>query len=113
MTKTYAQLQKQIETLQREAEKVKRVERQGVIDRIKEAIAAYDITASDLGLGGGKGQRGTRATGRVAGKAARAKAGQAVRFRDSAGNTWVGRGPRPQWLREALANGKTLKDFAV
>ena len=29
------------------------------------------------------------------------------------GNTWGGRGPRPQWLRDALANGKSLQDFAV
>jgi DNA-binding protein H-NS len=36
-----------------------------------------------------------------------------VKYRDGEGNTWVGRGPRPQWLRDALANGKTLADFAV
>ncbi len=29
-----------------------------------------------------------------------------AKFRDEAGNDWVGRGPRPLWLRTALANGK-------
>ena len=36
-----------------------------------------------------------------------------VRFRDDEGNTWIGRGPRPQWLKDALASGKNLGDFAV
>lgn len=36
-------------------------------------------------------------------------------YRDPANpmNKWVGRGPRPAWLKEALANGKTLADFRV
>lgn len=34
-----------------------------------------------------------------------------VRYRDSAGNTWTGRGKRPGWLAAALANGKTLDSF--
>jgi DNA-binding protein H-NS len=36
-----------------------------------------------------------------------------VKFRNEAGATWVGRGKRPQWLRDALAAGKQLSDFAV
>jgi DNA-binding protein H-NS len=37
------------------------------------------------------------------------------RFRDPAKpeNTWSGRGPRPVWLREALASGKKLEDFEI
>jgi DNA-binding protein H-NS len=42
-----------------------------------------------------------------------AAAQKAPRFRDAQGNVWVGRGPRPKWLREALASGKTLEEFAV
>ena len=45
---------------------------------------------------------------RKAGKTARA-----VKYRNEAGEGWVGRGKRPQWLRDALAGGKTLEDFAV
>ena len=40
MTKTYAQVMKQIDSLAREAEKLKRKEIDGVVARIKEAIAA-------------------------------------------------------------------------
>ena len=52
MTKTYVQIQKQIETLQREADKLKRKEIDDVIAKIKEAIDVYGLTAIDLGFGG-------------------------------------------------------------
>ncbi len=117
MTKTYADVVKQIESLSREAEKLKRKEVEGVIDRIREAIAAYGLTASDLGLGGKRGprpgsvRRGPKA--KAAGKRAGAAGARPAKFRDENGNTWGGRGPRPQWLRDALANGKKLEDFSV
>lgn len=109
MTKTYEQLIKQIDTLSREAEKLKRKEREGVIARMKEAIPIYGITADDLGLTLSK-SKGKAIGARKAGKS---KSARAARFRDEAGNIWVGRGPRPQWLRDALAAGKSLADFAV
>ena len=114
MTKTYAQIQKQIEALQRDAEKVRRQEVEGVIARIREAIQVYGLTASDLGLDGArrKGKPGPK-PGSKRKAAAKGKPSRAAKYRDDAGNTWVGRGPRPQWLREALAAGKSLQDFAV
>jgi len=38
----------------------------------------------------------------------------AAKFRnpDNASQTWNGIGKRPQWIRDALAAGKTLEDFA-
>ena len=113
MTKTYAQIQKQIQALSREAEQVKRKEVDGVVARIKEAIAVYGLTASDLGLTGARvskvvlGKNPGKKTG------AKSKGAAVVKFRDEAGNTWVGRGPRPHWLRDALAGGKKLEDYAV
>jgi DNA-binding protein H-NS len=112
MTKSYSQLMKQIDTLKREAEDVRRKEIAGVVDRIKEAIKAYGLTAADLGLGTRAAKEPRKAVKAGAGrKAAKGKA--AVKFRDEAGNTWGGRGPRPAWLRQALAAGKQLSDFAV
>jgi DNA-binding protein H-NS len=117
MTKTYVQIQKQIETLQREAEKLKRKEIDDVIAKIKEAIAVYELTAADLGLDGKGGRRrAAGARGRPAAKtrpARRSRGASEVKYRDESGNTWGGRGPRPQWLRDALAAGKALTDFAV
>ena len=102
MTQTYAQLQKQIASLEAQARKAKSAELNAVIGRMKEAIAVYGITAADLF--GGKSA-----------KAARSKASRhgAAKYADGDGNTWVGMGKRPQWLRDALAAGKALQDFAV
>ena len=136
MSKSYTDIVKQIEALQVEAARLKSAEISGVIVRIKEAIAAYGLSASDLGLGAKPGRKPGRPVGSGkkkpgpkpgAKKAAAAaspfgtaskpgkpsKSSKAARFRDTNGNTWVGRGPRPQWLRDALAAGKSLKDFAV
>ena len=116
MTKTYAQVMKQIDSLSKEAERLKRKEIDGVISRIKRAIDAYGLTAADLGLGARIGRpAGVKTLGnRKAAKALKpGKAAKPVRFRDDTGNTWIGRGPRPQWIQDALAAGKKLGDFAV
>lgn len=48
-------------------------------------------------------------------RAVKQTAGEAVvaRFADGSGNTWSGRGPRPGWLKEAIAQGKSPDDFRV
>ncbi len=122
MKKTYEQVLKQIEELQVQAENLRRSEVTGVIERIRDAISHYKLTAADLGLGnagkaakGGKSSGGTAAQPkqRKAGKKPGAKAPPVVKFRNDSGGTWGGIGKRPDWLREALASGKTLQDFLV
>lgn len=112
MTKTYAQVMKQIDHLKAEAEKLRRQEVDGVIDRIREAIRHYGLTASDLGLGRAKPgpKPGAARLGR---RKARKLTKVAAKFRDENGNTWAGRGKRPVWLRDALAAGRKLEEFAV
>lgn len=118
MKKTYAQVVKQIETLQQEADKLRRQEIDGVVSRIREAIQHYGLSAADLGLGP-KSARGAKAAGKPAAGTRRksakgkSKAARPVKFRDEAGRTWGGIGKRPQWLRDALAAGRSLQDFAV
>ena len=117
MKKTYAQVVKQIETLQQEADKLRRHEIEGVVARIREAIQHYGLTAADLGLAPAAARK-AKAAGKPAAKtrrrkSAKAKPARAVKFRDENGRTWGGIGKRPQWLRDALAAGKTLQDFAV
>lgn len=113
MTKTYLQVMKQIDSLKSEAEKLRRKEIAGVVGRIREAIQHYGLTAADLGLSGEtkKPRKAGVRKGRAGPRASRPAA--TVKYRDEAGNTWVGIGKRPQWVRDALASGKTLKDFAV
>ena len=120
MATTYLELAAQIEKLQSQAASLKSKERPQVIAQIKAAIAAYDLTAQDLGLAGttkgkaGKaGKRAAPGTGikRRVGK--KAKAAPAVKFKDDNGNVWSGRGPRPAWLRAALEGGAKLESFAA
>jgi DNA-binding protein H-NS len=111
MPKTYIEVQQQIEALQKEAEALKAAEKQGVIDRMKEAVAVYGITAEDLGLAGAR--RGPQKAGKGQLSSAKPKAAaRSAPYGDSIGNTWGGRGPRPRWLKDALAAGSKLEDFA-
>lgn len=113
MKKSYTQFVKQIEALKVEAEKVRRQEANGVIDRIREAISFYNLTAADLGLGARvpKAPKAVAKPGRPRTKAAAAPA--VIKYRDEQGRGWVGRGKRPQWLRDALTAGKSLQDYLV
>lgn len=98
-TATYAEIQAQIEKLKAEAEALRKKEIADVVADIKAQIAAYGLSAADLGL---------------APRAARSRkaAGKPV-YADGQGNTWVGRGKRPEWIRAALAAGKTLDELRV
>lgn len=102
---TYKELTKQIQALQAKAEKLRQAELAEVVTRIKTAIAHYGLTAAHLGLSGGP------AKGKGKGKAQKAASG--TLYRDEAGRTWGGRGPRPLWLREAIAAGRALESFVV
>lgn len=105
MSQSYSQIVQEIENLKRKAEAARAKEVAGVVRRMKEAIRVYGITAKDLGL------NNAAAAARATTKGSQG-AGSA-QFADDEGNTWVGRGPRPGWLKEALAAGRSLEEFAV
>jgi DNA-binding protein H-NS len=127
MTRTYSQVMKQIEALKVEAEKLRRIESNGVVARIREAIGFYGLTAADLGLSGALPKVAAPAGAMPAAAAAdkpmkrkgkrkgpaKVKTPPVPKFRDEEGHTWGGIGKRPDWLRAALANGKTLQDFLI
>lgn len=119
MTKSYQQIRKQIEDLERQAEKLRRDEVAGVIDRIRDAIRVYNLSAADLGLSTARAPKADSAAAKPGRKPGRPKKSAAKgttvapKFRDENGNTWAGRGKRPVWLRDALNAGKKLEDFAV
>jgi len=102
MSQSYTQIQKKIETLQRQAEKLREKEAEGVISRIKIAIKHYGLTADQLGL-----------TARIAVARSGKRASRDAKFGDGQGNYWSGRGPRPHWLRDALNAGRKLEEFAL
>jgi DNA-binding protein H-NS len=120
MKKTYQQIRRQIEGLEREAEKLKRAEVAGVIERIRLAIDTYGITAADLGLGVSSkvakvSRKSTGPSAKTQGSTGKAlkKRKVPVKFRDQSGNTWTGRGSQPRWLKDALATGRSLDEFRV
>lgn len=109
MAKTYAEIQKEIESLQKTAESLRQKEVAGVVERIKTAIATYQLTAQDLGFGA---RSAAPSVPRGKGKGKRApKAAAAAAYRHPDGRSWSGRGRRPAWINEALAAGKSLDDF--
>ena len=119
MARTYEQLQRQIEALQAEADRVCQEEVAGVIAKMRQAIDYYGITAAELGFSAGakaaapRAAKGPGRKARVLKAAAKTKQPAEVAYRDANGNTWVGRGKRPQWLRDALAGGRSLDEFRV
>jgi len=109
---TYIELQKQIAALQKQADALKAEERAGVIERMREAIGVYEITAQELGFAGSARRSPAGVARKAAGRPAKASKRGGAAYADSNGNTWGGRGPRPRWLRAALEAGAQLEDFA-
>jgi DNA-binding protein H-NS len=134
----YVRIQAQIEKLKDQAEKLKKKELSQVIANIKKAVAAYGLTAEDLGLGTKKTKpsprRGRpiksgrpdlaaqsspkRGRGRPSATAQDAKPDRrsvvAPKFRDSVtGATWTGRGKQPKWLAQALSLGRKIEEFKI
>jgi DNA-binding protein H-NS len=100
---TYKAVMAQIEKLKHKAEQIRQAEIKGVVDRIRDAMAHYGLTADDLRLSG------KAASGKSAAKKAAKKAGKkqakvaanpgAPKYRDPAtGKTWTGRGKPPNWI---------------
>ena len=106
-----AALEKEAAALQEQIETAQRAERAEVINQIKSLMAEHGISFTELGArsGGGGGSGRTRSA-----KPAGTGRKVAVKYRDEAtGNTWSGRGLQPNWLKNALAEGRKLEDFAV
>ncbi|RYF53202.1 MAG: hypothetical protein EOO27_26765 [Comamonadaceae bacterium] len=104
MTKTYAQLNKEIAALQAEAKKLYAIELKGVVNKVNELIAKHSLTPEDLSF------PGISVSGPKP-KALAKSAGSTAKYSDGKGNAWGGRGPRPAWLRNAIAAGRSLESF--
>jgi len=116
MAKTLQSLLKQIEQLQKQAETLRSREKADVVARIKEAIAHYGITASEL-FGASTAGKSARkaATAKTTGrrKTAAKKPGGTAKYTDGNGRTWSGVGKRPNWFKDALAAGKQAEDLLI
>jgi DNA-binding protein H-NS len=85
--------------LDKQIDEAARAARTDAIAKVKSLMAEHGLTIADLGS-------------RSAPKATRTKV--AAKYRNAAtGDTWSGRGLKPNWLKAALAKGGKLEDFAV
>lgn len=92
----------QKEALDKEIESTKKHARSEAISKIRALMQEFGLTAADLSAKGAA-KAGARSGGKVA-----------VKYRNAAtGDTWSGRGLRPNWLKAALAAGRKIDDFAV
>lgn len=99
---TLQELLTQKEALEREIELTKKRDRADAIAKVRALMAEYGLTLADLGA------RATAAPKGTSGPKVAAK------YRDAAtGQTWSGRGLQPNWLKAALAAGRSLDEFKV
>jgi len=102
---TVAELMAQKAEIEKKIADAQREERASAIAQVRSLMAQHGLTVADLASRAASTPRA--ATGKAVSKVA-------AKYRDAVtGNTWSGRGLKPNWLKAALDGGKTLADFAV
>lgn len=114
VAKSLSSILSQIERLQKEAAAIQTE----VVARIRKDIEKYGLTAEQLFGNATAAKRGSaKVSAPKPSKSAKAtkapKTPKPPKYADSSGNTWGGMGKRPEWLRAALAAGKTLEEFLI
>lgn len=90
--------------IEQEILEAQREQRAHAIAQVRALMTEYGLTLADLGTRAAAAPRkSTGGTGKVAPK-----------YRNAAtGDTWSGRGLKPNWLKAALAGGASLDSFKV
>ena len=91
----------EIERINAELAKHKAAAKSTAIAQVKAMMADHGLTISDIG----------RLATVASAKTAKASASQM--YRNADGQTWAGKGKRPNWLRAELMRGKTLAEFKI
>jgi DNA-binding protein H-NS len=95
---SYEELMNKAQKLMDEAEKIKRKEIDRVVAEIRETMKTYGLTARDLGPTEARAKKTKRA----------------AKYRGPNGELWSGgRGRKPKWVLELLAQGKSTDDFKI
>jgi DNA-binding protein H-NS len=93
---SYQELKAKIAELERQAEEMRRSEREGAIEQIRELMKNHGLTAQDLNSG-------------VKKPSSKERSPVAAKYRDpESGATWTGRGRAPLWLK-----GRSKDDFLI
>lgn len=98
LTDLRAQVDRALETL---AER----ERDAALKAADEAARAYGFSLAELGVAPGKGKRKAKASG--------SQNPPKYRNPDNPSQTWSGLGRRPQWVKDAEAQGTPLEELAI
>ena len=101
---TYAELMQQAQELIRQAEELRKGERDEAIAKVRAIVAEFELTPEDIQ--GAKSRAGT----------ASSKAGSKVApkyINKATGATWTGRGQRPTWLNDQVNAGRALDEFLI
>lgn len=105
---TLQELLAQKAALEKQIAETQRQERAEAIAKVKSLMAEYGLSAADI-----VGKNPPAAPRSAAGSPSAGKK-VAPKYRNPAtGETWTGRGLQPNWLKSALASGKSLSDFAL
>ena len=103
MNASYKDIKAQIEDLKRQAEEARMNEIDEIIDQIKQEIREYDLSADDLGF-----HLNTESKPVV-----RARQRSEAKYRGPTGDTWTGRGRKPRWMEQAIAEGHSMDEFLI
>ena len=96
-----SEIKSQIAQLQREADEIIKNDRIAVIKEIKDKIENYDITVEEL-------QRKAKTV-----KSASTKSPSVIKYQKSDTEYWVGRGPKPGWVKDVEKNGESIEQYRV
>ncbi len=102
---TLHELLDQKAALERQISAATKASRAEAIAQIRTLMAQHGLTPADLSAPAQKHAVGAH-TG------SRSKVAPKYRHPET-GATWTGRGLKPKWLTEQLANGKQVSDFAI
>jgi len=98
---SYSELMAQAQSLMAQAEQARKNELSEVIAGIKNQMKQYGIALTDLG--GASGAKKTKS-----------KSSAPAKFRGPNGELWAGGpGRKPEWVRAAMASGKSIEDFRI
>lgn len=104
-------LEKQIADLEKAKQDILNKRRAGVLQDVLRQIAQYGFTAKELGLKGGSS--GSKKEGQRPNTAAPKREAK-YQNPNNAFQTWAGgKGIKPKWVKEHLANGGKLDDFLI
>lgn len=111
MTKTYAQITREIAALQSTANKLYALEVKEAVAKINGVISKYKLSAADLMFA--RESTTIERVNEVATDPGANVARGSAKYGDGQGRVWSGRGPRPAWLRSALDAGRSLESLLV